>query len=83
MSMECVAVATGAKEARASSAIVFVSDMAAAVSFHRDGIGLPLGFQSPGWTEFATEAATLTLPASDSHDPDGFAISVGQESRGR
>jgi lactoylglutathione lyase len=46
---------------RVSYAIVFVSDMQRAISFYRDVLGLPLKFQSPGWTEFATEGATLAL----------------------
>ncbi len=50
---------------RVSYAIVFVSDMARAVSFYRDVIGLPRRFQSPGWTEFATDGATLALHASE------------------
>ena len=47
-------------------AIVFVSDMQRSVTFYRDLIGLPLKFQSPEWTEFATEGATLALHAADS-----------------
>lgn len=47
-------------------AIVFVSDMKRAVGFYRDVIGLPLRFESPGWTEFATEGATLALHSSES-----------------
>ncbi len=31
------------------------------VKFYRDVLGLPLKFESPGWTEFATEGATLAL----------------------
>jgi catechol 2,3-dioxygenase-like lactoylglutathione lyase family enzyme len=50
---------------RVNYAIVFVSDMKRSVSFYRDVIGLPLGFESPGWTEFATEGATLALHASE------------------
>ena len=46
-------------------AIVFVSDMKRSVSFYRDVLGLPLRFESPGWTEFATEGATLALHASE------------------
>jgi catechol 2,3-dioxygenase-like lactoylglutathione lyase family enzyme len=34
---------------RVSYAIVFVSDMQRSVAFYRDLIGLPLGFESPGW----------------------------------
>jgi lactoylglutathione lyase len=49
---------------RVSYAIVFVSDMKRAISFYRDVIGLPLKFESPGWTEFATDGATLALHAS-------------------
>jgi lactoylglutathione lyase len=31
------------------------------VAFYRDVVGLPLRFESPEWTEFATEGATLAL----------------------
>ena len=48
---------------RVSYAIVFVSDMKRAVLFYRDVLGLTLKFESPGWTEFATEGATLALHA--------------------
>ncbi|MCI0405826.1 MAG: hypothetical protein L0209_07105, partial [candidate division Zixibacteria bacterium] len=34
-------------------------------AFYRDVIGLPLKFESPGWTEFATEGAALALHAAD------------------
>jgi lactoylglutathione lyase len=50
---------------RVNYAIVFVSDMNRSVSFYRDVVGLPLKFESPGWTEFATEGATLALHASE------------------
>lgn len=50
---------------RVNYAIVFVSDMQRAVSFYRDVIGLPLRFESPGWTEFATDGATLALHAGE------------------
>ena len=50
---------------RVSYAIVFVSDMARAVSFYRDVVGLPLRFESPSWTEFETEGATLALHTSE------------------
>jgi catechol 2,3-dioxygenase-like lactoylglutathione lyase family enzyme len=46
---------------RVNYAIVFVGDMQRSVSFYRDALGLPLKFASPGWTEFATEGATLAL----------------------
>ena len=49
---------------RVNYAIVFVSDMKRSVSFYRDVVGLPLKFESPGWTEFATDGATLALHGS-------------------
>ena len=56
---------------RVNYVIVFVSDMKRAVSFYRDVIGLPLKFESPGWTEFATDGATLALHASEGPTSDG------------
>lgn len=50
---------------RVNYAIAFVSDMKRSVAFYRDVLGLPLRFESPGWTEFATEGATLALHACD------------------
>jgi lactoylglutathione lyase len=50
---------------RVSYAIVFVSDMKRSVAFYRDVIGLPLKFDSPEWSEFATEGATLALHRSE------------------
>ncbi|MBI1749106.1 MAG: VOC family protein [Acidobacteria bacterium] len=41
--------------------MVFVSDMQRSIAFYRDVLGLPLKFESPGWTEFATEGTTLAL----------------------
>ena len=49
-----------------SHVIEFVADMDAAVKFYRDAIGLPLKFQSPGWSEFATGETSFALhPASE------------------
>jgi lactoylglutathione lyase len=46
--------------------IEFVAGMDRAVRFYRDVIGLPLKFQSPGWSEFATGETSLALhPASE------------------
>lgn len=56
---------------RVNYAIVFVSDMNRAVSFYRDVIGLALKFESPGWTEFKTDGATLALHASNEPNPGG------------
>lgn len=41
--------------------MVVVSDMERSVEFYRDKLGIPLKFQSPEWTEFATGATTLAL----------------------
>jgi lactoylglutathione lyase len=54
---------------RVNYAIVFVSDMRRSVSFYRDTIGLPLRFESPHWTEFATDGATLVLHLAESSLP--------------
>lgn len=55
---------------RVSYAIVFVSDMKRSVSFYRDVLGLPLNFETPGWTEFASDGATLALHASEGAGPE-------------
>lgn len=52
--------------AKLSYVIEFVEDMDRAVKFYRDIVGLPLKFQSPGWSEFETGQTTLSLhPASE------------------
>ena len=63
---------------RVNYAIVFVSDMQRSVAFYRDVCGLPLKFDSPQWSEFSTEGATLALHASEApraadEDPDKVA----------
>lgn len=55
----------GVSGMRINYAIVFVSHMARSISFYRDTLGLPLRFESPHWTEFATEGATLALHAAE------------------
>lgn len=50
---------------RVNYAIVFVSDMKRSVAFYGEVLGLPLKFESPEWTEFATEGATLALHPSE------------------
>ena len=50
---------------RVNYVIVFVGDMKRSTAFYRDVIGLPLKFESPEWTEFATAGATLALHASE------------------
>ena len=41
--------------------MVNVSDMGRSVAFYRDTLGLPLKFESPGWSEFQTGDTTLAL----------------------
>jgi predicted enzyme related to lactoylglutathione lyase len=41
--------------------MVPVQDMDRALAFYRDGLGLTLGFSSPGWTELAWRDATIAL----------------------
>ena len=54
--------------------MVIVSDMQRSVEFYRDKLGIPLKFQSPEWTEFATGATTLALHGggvASTHPPSG------------
>ncbi len=41
--------------------MIIVSDMNRSVEFYRDLLGIPLKFQTPQWTEFATGTTTLAL----------------------
>lgn len=50
---------------RVNYQIVFVRDMTRSVEFYQDVVGIPLKLESPGWTEFLTEGATLALHKSD------------------
>ena len=52
-------------------AIKFVADMDRAIAFHRDVLGLPLKFQSPEWSEFATGGTTLALHSASQENPAG------------
>ncbi len=54
---------------RLNYAIIFVSDMKRSIAFYRDVLGIPLKFETPGWTEFVTEGATLALHASNTVSP--------------
>jgi lactoylglutathione lyase len=45
--------------------------MGEAVKFYRDVLGLPLKFESPGWTEFATGETTLALHPPSEKSPAG------------
>jgi len=51
--------------------IEFVADMDRAVKFYRDVLGLPLKFQSPEWSEFATGTTTLALHPASAKSPAG------------
>ena len=51
--------------------IEFVADMDRAVRFYQDVIGLPLKFQSSGWSEFATGETTLALHPASEKNPAG------------
>jgi lactoylglutathione lyase len=57
--------------AKLSHVIEFVADMDRAVRFYRDTLGLPLKFQSPGWSEFATGETTLALHPASEQNPAG------------
>ena len=48
---------------RVNYVMIFVSDMKRSVAFYRDVIGLSLKFESPVWSEFATDGATIALHA--------------------
>jgi len=61
----------GSMSARLSYAIKFVDDMDRAVRFYRDVLGLPLKFQSPGWSEFVTGETTLALHPASQKNPAG------------
>ena len=56
---------------RLTYAIKFVADMDKAVAFYRDTLGLPLGFQSPFWSEFETGDTKLALHPPSSENPAG------------
>jgi lactoylglutathione lyase len=59
-------------------AIEFVKDMQRAVKFYRDVIGLPLKFESPGWSEFSTGETTLALHPASEKNPAGR-VEIGFE----
>jgi len=61
-------------------AIKFVADMDKAIAFHRDKLGLELGFQSPWWTEFATGETRLALhPANTDHPAGSVQLGYGAD----
>ena len=54
---------------RVNYVIVFVSNMKASIAFYRDVVGMPLKFESPGWSEFTTDGATFALHSSAKASP--------------
>ena len=58
-------------QAKLAYVIKFVADMGNAVAYHRDQLGLPVRFQSPEWSEFATGDVTLALHAASPANPAG------------
>jgi catechol 2,3-dioxygenase-like lactoylglutathione lyase family enzyme len=58
-------------QAKLSHVIKFVGDMDRAVKYHNDTLGLPLKFQSPGWSEFATGDVSLALHPASPKNPAG------------
>lgn len=57
--------------AKLTHVIEFVENMERAVTFYRDVMGLPLKFQSPGWSEFSTGETTLALHPASEKNPAG------------
>jgi hypothetical protein len=57
--------------AKLAYVIKFADNMGNAVAYHRDTLGLPLKFQSPEWSEFATGDVTLALHAASPANPAG------------
>ena len=49
--------------------MVTVSDMKRSIEFYRDKLGLPLKFESPGWSEFLTGSSTLALHGGGKPNP--------------
>ena len=66
---------------RVGYAIVFVSDMKRSVAFYRDVIGLTLKFDSPEWSEFATDGATLALHRAEPMDGGATAEPIAGQCR--
>jgi lactoylglutathione lyase len=59
--------------------MVNVSDMSRSVAFYRDTLGLPVKFESPGWSEFETGPTTLALHGVASGGGSGGVAPAGPE----
>ena len=57
--------------------MVNVSDMSQSVAFYRDVLGIPLKFESPGWSEFNTGDSILALHGADAAAPGPSGGSAG------
>ena len=58
-------------KAKLRYAIKLVANMDNALRFHRDTLGLSLRFQSPEWSEFATDGVTPALHPPLEKSPTG------------
>ena len=58
-------------EIKLTYVIEFVADMDRAVAFYHNVIGLPLKYQSPGWSEFTTGETTFALHPASEKNPAG------------
>jgi lactoylglutathione lyase len=65
-------------ESKLSYVIEFVGNMDRAVIFYRDVVGLPLKFESPDWSEFATGQTVLALHLASEKNPAGK-VEIGFE----
>ena len=73
-----VAAADQAVVREVASVGMTVSTMDRSVAFYRDVIGLQLKFESPGWTEFATDGATWALhPSKEPAATDSDSLPAG------
>lgn len=54
-----------------SYVMINVSNMDRSVAFYRDTLGIALGFDSPGWSEFRTGETTLALHLAPATPPGG------------
>ena len=61
--------------------IIFVSNMKMSIGFYKNILGMKLKFETPEWTEFEVEGATIALHKSDiknSNAPDSDKAVAGR-----
>lgn len=56
---------TGLRISTINYVIIYVTNMAAAVKFYRDILGMKIKLESPEWTELETGSTTLALHHTD------------------